>query len=113
MPGQGSQTANGGVLALPSNSGSFGRTVFGVVPEAGFDLSVNVTQNVRVKLGYSFLYWNHVVRPGSQYDLTINPGQVNSSFFFGQTTGPAAPAHRFNEEVFWTNSFNLGLEVHF
>jgi len=113
IPGQGTQTANGGVLALPSNSGSFSRSVFGIVPECGSDLSVNITQNVQLKFGYSFLYWNHVVRPGSQYDLNINPGQINSSFFFGNTTGPAAPAHHFNEEVFWTNSFNLGLEVHF
>jgi hypothetical protein len=109
----GTQTANGGVLALPSNSGSFNRTIFGVVPECGFDLGVNITQYIRVKLGYSFLYWNHVDRPGSQYDLNINPGQVNSSAFFGQTGGPPGPAHRFNDEVFWTNSFNLGLEVHF
>ncbi len=112
-PGQAAQTANGGVLAVPSNSGSFSRSVFDVVPECGFDLSVNITQNIRVKFGYSFLYWSHVVRPGSQYSTDINPGQVNSSFFFGQTTGPNAPVHRFNEEVFWTNSFNLGLEVHF
>ena len=107
------QTANGGVLALPSNSGSFERSVFGLVPEVGLDLSVNITQNIRLKFGYSFLYWNHVDRPGSQYDTNINPGQVNSSFFYGNTTGPTAPQHRFNDETFWTNSFNLGLEVHF
>ena len=113
VPGGASQTANGGVLALPSNSGSLDHSTFGIVPEFGLELRVNLTQNVALTFGYSFLLWNHVIRPGSQYDLDINPGQVNSSSFFGQTTGTVAPAQRFNEEVFWTNSFNLGLEVHF
>ncbi|HZZ79128.1 MAG TPA: BBP7 family outer membrane beta-barrel protein [Gemmataceae bacterium] len=113
VSGNGAVTANGGVLALPSNSGGFNRAVFGVLPEFGFDLGVNVTQNVRVKFGYSLLYWNHVVRPGSQYDTALNPGQINSSFFYNNTTGPASPAHRFNEEVFWINSFNLGMEIHY
>lgn len=109
----GMQTAGGGVLALPSNSGVFDRTVFGLVPELGLDLAVNITQNVRLTFGYSFLLWNQVVRPGSQYDTNINPGQVNSSFFYGTTTGPTSPTHQFNSEVFWMNSFNVGFEVHF
>ncbi len=59
------------------------------------------------------MLWNHVVRPGSQYDTNLNPSQVNSSFFFGAVNGPSAPAYRFNEEFFFSHSFNLGLEVHF
>jgi Putative beta barrel porin-7 (BBP7) len=107
------QQANGGILALPSNSGTFSRAVFGVLPEFGFDLGVNVTQNVRVKFGYSLLLWNHVVRPGGAYDVNLNPAQIPGSPFFGTATGPTGPLYRFNDEFFWSHSFNLGLEVHF
>lgn len=109
----GSTTASGGVLALPSNSGTFNRAVFGLLPEFGIDLSANITPHIRVKAGYSVLLWNHVVRPGSQYDLNLNPAQINSSFLFNGVSGPSRPAYRFNEESFFSHSINLGLEVHF
>ena len=110
----GAQTANGGILALPSNIGSFNRTVFGILPEVGFDIGVNVTQNIRVKLGYSLIMWSRVVRPGEQYDVSLNPNQIPGSPFFGTNTpGPTSPLYHFHDEFFWANSFNLGLEVHF
>lgn len=109
----GNQTANGGILALPSNSGQHNRSVFGIVPEFGLNLGVELTQRVRLNLGYSFLMWNHVVRPGSQYDRNVNPTQVPGSPTFAGLPGVTSPTYRFNDEFFWTHTFNIGLEFHY
>jgi hypothetical protein len=107
------QTASGGVLALPSNIGHHQRTIFGLVPELGVNLGVELTQHVRLNLGYSFLMWNHVVRPGSQYDRAVNPGQIPGSPTFGTQTAPTSPIYRFNEEFFWSHMFTIGFEIHY
>jgi hypothetical protein len=109
----GNQTASGAVLALPSNIGVYNRAVLGIVPEFGLNLSVELTQHVRLNLGYTYLMWTHVVRPGSQYDRAVNPGQVPSSPFFTGVTGSMGPNYRFNDEMYWAHMFNLGLEVHY
>jgi hypothetical protein len=114
-PGGPSVTAPGGIIALPSNIGNYTRTVFGIVPEFGLNLGVDLCQNVRLKLGYSFLMWNHVVRPGEQIDRNINPGQVPGSpaGTFANVTGPSGPTYRFQDELFWGHTFNLGVEFHY
>jgi hypothetical protein len=109
----GNQVANGGILALPSNSGAHRRTVLGIVPELGVNLGVELTQHCRLNLGYSFLMWNHVARPGSQYDRNVNPTQVPGSPTFANLPGPLAPAYRFNDEFFWMHLLNVGLEIHY
>ena len=109
----GNQTAVGGILAQPSNIGTYNRAVFGIVPEFGFQLGVEVTPCIRLQMGYSLLMWNRVVRPGNQIDRNINQGQVPGSPAFGTVTGPLAPTYRFNDEYFWSNTFNVGLEFHF
>lgn len=110
---QATETAAGGILAQPTNIGNRSRTRFGLVPEIGFNVGVELTQHVRLNLGYSFLMWNHVVRPGGQIDRNINPTQVPGSPTFGALSGPPSPAYRFNEELFWTHMLNVGLEFHY
>jgi hypothetical protein len=109
------QTAAGGILALPSNIGSHTRTVFSVVPEFGLAVSANLTQNIRLQLGYSLMLWSQVARPGAQIDRNVNTGQVPGSPppNFGVVNGPTAPIFRFNDEFFWAHNFNIGVEVHF
>lgn len=106
-------TVPGGVLAVPTNIGSHTRSVFGILPEFGVNASINVTQNIRVQLGYSFLMWNKVVRPGSQFDRNINPAQVPTSPTFGPFAGPISPTYRFNDELFYAHTFNIGLLFHY
>ncbi|MBI1830871.1 MAG: BBP7 family outer membrane beta-barrel protein [Planctomycetes bacterium] len=109
----GNSVANGGILALPANSGTQRRTVVGIVPEFGVNLGVDLWQHTRLQLGYSFLMWNHVVRPAGQMDRNVNPTQVPGSPTFGPLTGPNAPNYRFNDEFFWTHTFRIGLDIHF
>jgi hypothetical protein len=70
------QTFTGGLLALPSNIGSFSQNRFSVVPQIGLRVGYNVTDNVRLFVGYDFLYWSNVVRPGDQVDTNINVSQI-------------------------------------
>ena len=55
--------ANGGLLAQRTNSGTFVRNQFGVVPEIGATLGYQISQRMRLTAGYSFIYWSNVVRP--------------------------------------------------
>src|SRR5207245_2259843 len=103
-------TAQGGILALPTNSGTFRRTVVSVVPEAGLNIGVNVTSHLRLTAGYSFLMWTQVVRPGAQIDRNVNPAQIPTDISFGAPVTPAAPTFHFSQETFWLHSINLGLD---
>lgn len=106
-------SAQGGILALPTNIGSHSRTVFGILPEFGLNLGVELTQSVRLNFGYSFMLWNHVVRPGSQFDRVINPALAPSTPPPIPVGGPQAPIYQFNDELFWAHAFNIGIEFHY
>jgi hypothetical protein len=56
-------SANGGLLTQPA---SYSRDRFAVVPEFGFDVGYQFTSFLRASLGYTFLYWSSVARPGDQ-----------------------------------------------
>jgi len=74
---EGRGRATGGLLALPgSNIGTFGQEKFGVLPEAGFKLSYDVTPHWKVGVGYNFLYLNSVVRAGQQIDPLLDVNRV-------------------------------------
>ncbi|HZZ82116.1 MAG TPA: BBP7 family outer membrane beta-barrel protein [Gemmataceae bacterium] len=107
----GAVTAPGGVLALPSNIGTYQRSVFGILPELGFNVGLKVTDHVRADMGYSALLWNRVARGGSNIDTSVNTGLAPGAPNYGVVTGPVAPTFRFNDEFFWTHTFRLGLTV--
>ena len=98
----------GGVLALRSNMGLHERDEFAVVPEVGVTLGYQLTRNVKATLGYTFLYWSNVVRPGEQIDLAVNPN------LFPPVNGPVAgderPGFAFQETGYWAQGLNFGVE---
>lgn len=100
----------GGLLALPTNMGTRSRDVFGFVPEIGFNVGRQVNDNVRVFAGYSFLYWNSVVRPADQIDYVINPTQLPTPTGPGVLVGAARPAPMFRDTDLWAQGINLGVE---
>ena len=108
----GTQNAVGGILALPSNIGSYSRTVFGVVPEAGFQLGVQPIPHVRLTAGYSFLYWNAVARPGDQIDSRVNRSAVPGDPTFGQAGNAGSnPAFTFQDRSFRVHNLTAGVEI--
>ncbi len=106
-------TAPSGVLALPSNSGRFSQDRFAVLPEVGVNLGYQVTPRLRATVGYTFLYCDHVVRPGDQIDRALNTTQLPPPLGQGTLVGPARPAFSFHESDFWAQGVNCGLEFRF
>ncbi len=110
IPGQMPSLQPGGLLALPTNIGHSSHDRFAVVPEIGVKLSYQVTPHLRAFVGYSFLYWSDVVRPGNQIDRVVNPTQLPGA---GGLVGPARPTTLFHPSDFWAQGINLGLELRF
>jgi hypothetical protein len=108
-PGGPSTTYAGGLLALPTNIGRYTKNDFSVVPEVGLNLGYQFSPNVRVFLGYSFLYWSNVTRAGDIIDLTINSSQLPPN----PLVGPARPAFSWNDSDFWAQGVSFGAELRY
>ena len=96
-----------GLLAQPSNVGVYDRNVFAVVPEIGVTLGYDITQRLRFNVGYSFIYWSRVARPGEQIDLEVNPDFLD----FDPDAPPVIPARprfEWRDSDFWVQGVTLG-----
>jgi hypothetical protein len=108
-PGVGQTSNPGGVLVQPSNAGFFTQCRFAYVPELALDMGYWVCPHVRLEVGYQFLYWSEVARPGSEIDLNVNPAQVPRDPRFGSGLGAAQPAFQFHQSDFWAQGFHFGV----
>jgi len=108
VPGAGSSSDPFGLLALPSNIGSFDRDEFAMVPELNVSVGYNVTNNFKLTLGYSFIYWTEVALAGDMIDTTINPSQLS-----GPLAGPARPSTSLASDGFWYSGLSLGGNLRF
>jgi hypothetical protein len=69
--------ARGGLLAVPNaNIGTYKTNQFAVVPEVGLQLGYHLTRNMRVFVGYNFLYLSSVLRPADQIDPALDVARV-------------------------------------
>jgi hypothetical protein len=108
------QSLPAGLLAEGSNSGFFTRSMLAVVPEANLSVSVEITPQIKLTLGYTFLYVSNVARPGENIDLAVNRTTVPSSQAFNPTIpGPARPTFEFKGTDFWAQGINVGLGLRF
>jgi hypothetical protein len=105
--------ASGGLLALSTNIGHHVRYRFGVVPEMGINLGYRVTDNLRLYLGYSFLYWNSLLRPGDQIDRVVDVTKIPNFPVNAVPTSAARPAVLFKDSEFWAQGINCGLEFRY
>jgi hypothetical protein len=109
------QTFNGGLLALPSNIGNFTANKFSVVPQIGLRVGYNVTDNLRLFVGYDFLYWSNVVRPGDQIDTTLNVTQIPN--FAPPGLFPTSPIVRpivpFHTTGFFAQGISAGFQLRY
>jgi hypothetical protein len=109
----GTTTVPGGLLALASNSGHFTRNEFTVVPEVKINAGYYLTCNLQAFVGYNFIYWSSVVRPGTEIDRVVSPTQLPTSLSFGIAGGPPRPAHVFNPKDVMIQGLNFGLAYRF
>ena len=80
----------GGFNAIPPALGRVTQDEFTVVPEVQLNLGLQVTSSLRAYVGYTFLYWSNVARPGNQVDTTFDPA-----------TPPKAPVNPANKSDYW------------
>ena len=104
-------TQPGGLMALPSNSGHFFSDRFAVVPEGNLAVGYQVTEHLSVTIGYTFLYWSNVDRPGNQIDRSINPVALPISGTPAVQSNRPAFSHQ--ETDFWAQGLTFGLELRF
>lgn len=129
----GSQTfissAGGPVVSVPSgifagttNSGRYERNRLAIVPEVNLKVGLDITSQLRIFVGYNFLYMSSVARPGDAIDRVVNPDRIvrvgvneNGTLFKinPSMTGPARPAFFFRGSEFWAQGLNAGLEYHY
>ena len=81
------------------NGGNFHSYRFAVLPEIALRLRYAVTDCLAVSVGYDFLYWSSVLRPGEQVSGTINsslaPSQVPHGTGGPVDSAPHVSPHRF------------------
>ena len=104
---------NAGLLALASNSGRHQRSQFTAMPEAGVNLGLEVTEWLQLNFGYTFIYWDNVLRPGEQVDRALNPRLIPTSSTFGAPGGPARPAVLERDSDFWVHGLSFGVQLKF
>jgi hypothetical protein len=102
----------GGFFAQPSNMGHYTSSSFSVVPEIQLKLRYAVTPRFVTFVGYDFLYWNNVVRPGAQVNSNINLTQ-SQVLGNGALIGPAAPVASINRSDFWAQGVTFGCELRY
>jgi hypothetical protein len=108
-PGQPPESFRGGLLAAGPNLGNFTRDEFSVVPEVTLNVGYWVTPNFKAFVGYNFLYWPNVIRPGEQIDSVVdltfvpNAPQVLPS-------GQNRPAPLFRQSDLWVTGIQFGVE---
>jgi hypothetical protein len=104
----------GGLLALSSNIGRFTRDRFSVVPELNLNVGYQLTDHIRAFVGYDFLYWNNVVRPGGQIDRNIDITLIPNFPVPGAVpTGQNRPSAPQSGSDFWAQGMTVGLEIRY
>jgi hypothetical protein len=105
--------SQGGLLALPSNSGSFHNNKFAQVPELNLKVAALYSSHLKFSVGFSALYWSRVLRPGQQIDREIDITQIpNFPPAAGAIpTGLNQPGVLFKQSDLWVLGISFGFEV--
>jgi hypothetical protein len=106
------QTYNGGLLALPSNIGTYNRDVFSQVPELDLKFAYDLTKHINFSTGFTVIYWNRIARAADQIDRELDITQIpNFPGNAGATpTGLGRPAVPLAESDIWALGFSIGVE---
>ncbi len=107
VPGGGSSTFVGGLLAQQTNIGRYSQSDFAVMPEAGISLIGNLNRSTQISIGYSLLYWSVVARAADQIDRRV------SQFPPEPISGLGNPRFNFNTDGFLAHGLQAGLQFRF
>jgi hypothetical protein len=105
-PGFSPFTTSGSLLTQPTNIGTFRRDRFAAMPELQINLTRHLTENLRLRLGYTVMAFTNVLQVGRQIDQAVNPSQIGG----GSLAGAARPQFDFHATRFWLQGINFGIE---
>jgi hypothetical protein len=108
-PGQAPVRLNGGLLALGTNSGTYVRDSFTMIPQLELNLGYQFTCHWSAHAGYDLLYWGTVQRAADQISLDIDPNNVPPVV----SPGSKFPVFPDKTSSFWAEGFNVGTEYRF
>jgi hypothetical protein len=106
-------TLPGGLLAQSTNIGRYTRDPFTVVPSVGLRLGRQITDNLRLTVGYDFLYWSNVAHAANQIDPVLNPYYIPTT---GTPIGspiPARPAFMFHSSDYVVHGLTFAAQLRF
>lgn len=102
-------TTDAGLLAQQiDNIGVYRDSGFSVVPELGLQLGYDLRPCLRATVGYRFLYWSRVARPGHLIDENLNLSQLD-----GPLNGVPSPSFAWNYSDVWAQGLSFGLDATF
>lgn len=99
-----------GLLAVESNSGTFDRNRFGVLTDTQLRAGYWLSCRTKLYFGYSLMFLNSMVRPGSLVNTTVNATQIDPLV---PTTGPAVPTFAWRDESLFLHGLSVGAEFRF
>ncbi len=103
----------GGLYALSSNIGKQAQTRLSFVPEVGLKVGYDLSENVRIFVGYDFLLWNNVIRAGDQIDQSLDTNLIPRQGQVQPTAAEVRPRVPFQRSNFWAQGVNAGLEFRY
>lgn len=106
--GASTQVLPGGLLAQQTNIGRYSRNDLGLIPELGATVGYQLTPRLRATFGYTFMFWSNVARAGEQIDFNVNSNYLPPAVAI--TGDPRHPLFVFNENSFWAQGINTGLD---
>lgn len=98
-----------GLLAQGTNIGRYQNDEFAVVPQLGVAVGYEIVCGLWATVGYNFMYWSRVARPGEQIDTEVNLSQLSP----GGLVGLARP--KFTDAItdYWAQGLTVGLAYRF
>jgi len=110
QPGLPTASFVGGLLGTTTNIGTHTREAFSAVPEITLNAGYWLTPNLKLYLGYNFIYWSNVLRPGGEIDRTVNLSNVPNPPDAVPFSNVARPAATFAETDLAIHGIQFGAE---
>ncbi|QDV44943.1 hypothetical protein Enr13x_48150 [Stieleria neptunia] len=107
VPGGGSSTFTGGLLAQSTNIGSYDESEFSVIPELGVMFTTRLDRYIELSIGYNVLIWSNTLRVADMMDRNVSqfPPEVPS--------GTRDPSFEFETDTFIAHGLSFGAVVSF
>jgi hypothetical protein len=101
-----------GLLAPPSNGQIHSGNVFAVLPEWELNLHYQLTNQIDLTVGYTFLFLSRVARAGDQIDTRVTATDLPTA---SDTSGPAGrqPLEVLRDTSLWAQGISGGIELRF